>query len=384
MPINSEYDINNKWNPFNSFKLLGHADRWKRIVRDGVIPPPVLITIDPCNQCNISCTWCNAKEVIKNRSTALSANSLEKTADFILNWKVDDFRVEAVCIAGGGEPLLNNNIGGFIEKLIQGGIKVGVTTNGILIDRYISVLSKCNWVSISVDSGNEETYAHLKSTNPLNFEKIKANTQALIEYSKKHKMTLTESNPYQGVCWKYLICEENQKEIYSSAKIAHELGCRSIVYRPMGIPWHELNISQERKLDLQIINEQLNEAKSIEDMNFHVYSLASRFNDRLMTDNNFKKCYALFMTAYISPPYKGDDRDSAVVSLCCDWRGNNKLELKRDVTNFDDIIAMWGSEEHWKMHDMINPKDCPRCTYKPHNEIYEQVILKDTMSISFI
>jgi len=349
MSINKEYGVNNKWNPFNSFKLLGHVDRWKKIERNGIIPPPVLITVDPCNICNISCKWCNAKEVIDNRSTVISAESLDKIADFILNWKVENFKVEAVCIAGGGEPLLNNNIGSFIEKLIHGGVKVGVTTNGILIDKYIKVLSKCSWVSVSVDSGSEKTYAKLKNTKPLNFERIKTNIQTLIEYSKKYKMPLAESNPYQGVCWKYLFCEENQMEIYDSAEIAFELGCRSIVYRPMGIPWHELRTKNARNLDLQLINEQINKTKLIETTNFHVYSLTSRFNDKLMTDNNFKKCFALFMTAYISPPYKGDDPDSAVVSLCCDWRGSTNLELKRNVKRFDDIKTMWGGEEHWRI-----------------------------------
>ena len=75
------------------------------------------------------------------------------------------------------------------------------------------------------------------------------------------------------------------------------------------------------------------------------------------------------MTAVISPPSDRDAHEDAfVMGLCCDRRGDAKLELLRDETDVEKMEAAWGGKEHWKMHDAINIADeCPRCTYQPHN-----------------
>jgi len=58
-----EWNPSKRWNPFNSYKLLAHVDRWKGIKRGRAIPPPVLVTVDPTNLCNLNCVWCNAEFV---------------------------------------------------------------------------------------------------------------------------------------------------------------------------------------------------------------------------------------------------------------------------------------------------------------------------------
>lgn len=42
-----EWNATKRWNPFNSYKLLAHVERWKQIRRGKPIPPPILITIEP-------------------------------------------------------------------------------------------------------------------------------------------------------------------------------------------------------------------------------------------------------------------------------------------------------------------------------------------------
>ena len=92
------------------------------------------------------------------------------------------------------------------------------------------------------------------------------------------------------------------------------------------------------------------------------------------------------MTAVFEPATgDGADKDAFVVGLCCDRRGDQKLELASGITETAMIEQLWGSKEHWEIHDRINVADeCPRCTYQPHNEIYEQVILNDSMTYKFI
>ena len=92
------------------------------------------------------------------------------------------------------------------------------------------------------------------------------------------------------------------------------------------------------------------------------------------------------MTAVFMPPSeKEGPKDAFVLGLCCDRRGDKKLELATNIEDVEKIEQLWGGKCHWKMHDSITVVDeCPRCTYQPHNEIYEQVILNDSMTYKFI
>jgi hypothetical protein len=90
------------------------------------------------------------------------------------------------------------------------------------------------------------------------------------------------------------------------------------------------------------------------------------------------------MTAAFMPRVESDDPDAFTVGLCCDRRGDAGLELVRDAASFDEVARLWGGRDHWRIFDSIDVKTCPRCTYQPHNQIYEHVIVKDSMTYKFI
>jgi len=86
------------------------------------------------------------------------------------------------------------------------------------------------------------------------------------------------------------------------------------------------------------------------------------------------------MTAVFSPPkIAGEDFS---MELCCDRRGDQLL--LSPARNFKEVLSYWGSEEHVRLQKKININSCPRCTYRPHNLIFEQVILKNNMTMDFI
>ena len=73
------------------------------------------------------------------------------------------------------------------------------------------------------------------------------------------------------------------------------------------------------------------------------------------------------------------------MGLCCDRRGDTKLELLHDSLDVEEIEKVWGSGRHWQIFDDIDVKtQCPRCTYQPHNQIYQSVIMDDSMTYKFI
>lgn len=395
-PQTPEWNPSKRWNPFNSFKLLTQVPRWELIKRGKPIPQPVLVTVDPTNVCNFNCVWCNAEYIRKHRKNSISEQALIRIADFLPRWGEGNPQwkagVEAVCIAGGGEPLLNPATGTFIDRLANYGIQIGVVTNGSLINSYIDSLSQCTWVGISMDAATSDTFNKLKGIPPEKryFDRVIDNIANLVDYAKMHNNRLGYKNPAYGVSFKYLLYNrENIGEIYQASKLAKEIGCKNIHFRPAGTTWDKIGTDDEINFsddEVTLFNEQIKQALDLDDESFGVYGVTHKFNSQFQRANYFNKCHAIFMTSVIEPPVGKDVPDDAfTLGLCCDRRGDDKLELARNIIDPKVIQQLWGGEIHWKIHDkIVVEQECPRCTYQPHNQIYEQVILNDSMTYKFI
>ncbi len=396
----AEWSAHKKWNPFNSYKLLAHVPRWRLIKRGRPIPQPALVTVDPVNRCNLKCRWCNAGYVLEHRARALSKDALLKLADFLAGWQgCPDWPagVEAVCIAGGGEPLLNKHVGSFIERCVANGIEVGVVTNGTLIDRFLEPLSLCTWVGVSVDAGSNAVFNRLKGLAPdaMVFDRVVENMMRLIAYAKARRAPLaSDRSGGHGVSYKFLLCDGNIEDVHTAGTIAKAIGCKNYHVRPVGRPWHRLDEADEGPQDgafmkftngaIERFFDELEQARQLEDETFGVYGITHKFSNVFDIENFFSTCHAVFMTAAFMPRVESDDADAFTVGLCCDRRGDPGLELVRDAASFDEVARRWGGRDHWRIFDSIDIKTCPRCTYQPHNQIYEHVIVKDSMTYKFI
>ena len=191
----NEWKALKRWNPYNSFKLLAHIERWQNIKAGCPVPAPVLVTVDPANVCDLNCEWCNARFIRDHRNRMLTEKVLCEIADFLPTWGSSGSYppgVKAVCVAGGGESLLNPATPVFIERLVKNGVEAGIVTNGTRIDTCIEALSHCTWVGVSVDAGSAKTFNKLKGLpeNSSVFTKIIDNMAELAEYSRSHQTRL--------------------------------------------------------------------------------------------------------------------------------------------------------------------------------------------------
>lgn len=383
-----------RWNPFNSFKLLAHVGRWQHIARSGVMPAPALVTVDPTNRCNLGCVWCNAANVRSERGRSLSGKFLANLAEFLPSWGKSanpHFGVDAVCIGGGGEPLMNPHTPEFIEQAVANGLEVGMVTNGSRLDGIFPALAKCTWIGVSLDAANPGTFDRLKGTAPEAgmFEKTVNGVTRLNEYIRSHSCRLGEDKPAYGITLKYLVYRENAGEMLEATRLAKRIGCKGIHFRPAATTWDNVGGGSEiafSPAEIELFREQLEEAFLLDDADFSVYGVTHKTADDFTRRNQFEQCHAVFMTTVFSPAAAADAPDDAfVMSLCCDRRGDAGLELLRDVTDVQEIARAWGGEKHWRIHDAIDiQRDCPRCTYQPHNQIFENVIVKDSMTYKFI
>ncbi len=382
-----EWSDAKKWNPFNSYKLLAQVYRWRLIKRGHPIPQPALVTVDPINSCNLSCQWCNASYILSRRHGRISDSTLNELASFLSTWQGSPAwpsGVEAICIAGGGEPLLHPKLDAFIEKCISLGIEVGVVTNGTLIHEHLEALSLCTWVGVSVDAGRASTFQKLKGKDL--FGKVCDNISLLGDYITRHPQSpLANTQPGYGISYKFLLYSGNIEEIYDAASLAKQLGCKNFHLRPAGISWDKIKTGNKSIFEKDIrlkLEQQIDNARTLEDNAFGVYGITHKFDAKMNKANHFSYCHAIFMTSVFMPPRS--ENEKLCMGLCCDRRGDSTLECPSAIDNLDEISRFWGSDEHWKIFDNIKLSECPRCTYQPHNQIYEHVIQNDSMTYKFI
>lgn len=351
-----------KYNPFNSLKVLAHVEYWKPI-KEGKIPEPIFVSIDPSGNCNFRCPHCNADDSLsKTANHKLSIADIDLIIDILKSWGT-----RTVCIGGGGESLMNPNTGYLIDLLTHSKIRVGVVTNGYLVDRFLPNLNLCKWVGISMDAATPTTYAKVKGMPDSTFAQVMINMSKLIKYRSTKNMP--------EVTYKYLLHPNNCTEIYEAAKIAKDVGCDLIHFRPGADPWFDIGRG-EFNFTEKMVEEgkaQIEKARAdFEDDKFKVYGIMHKFGMNWNIKKSFHNCYAGFTTGFIS--------SQGTFGLCCDRRGDPKVEL----CHISEIVSIWGGDKHKQiMHD-VDVAKCPRCTYSHVNEVFENVILEDRMMYDFI
>lgn len=358
-----------KYNPFNPLKILKHITYWENILEK--IPPPIFVTVDPINSCNFNCRYCNSAKV-KNNDIKMNKSYMIYLANLLADWGV-----KAICIAGGGEPLLNNDLPSFLNRCKIRNLKTAIVTNGSMIDKFIPYLIDCTWVGISIDAATDDTLKKLKNTSDGMFQKIIDNIKKFVEYRNAQKSKVQ-------IGYKFLIHPYNYREILDASKIAKDIGCDLIHIRPGGNPWFELdNINKDEfnfnKDIIDSANYLIKRAKYLyEDDNFKIYDMMYKFSDEWRPKITYNKCYALHTNCYFSPDKK--------LALCCDRRGDKNLELceVNESATVEDLNIAWRSDRHKDITRTINVHNCPRCTYAHVNEIFENVILEDKMMCDFI
>lgn len=360
----NEWSFRNKFNAFNTMKIIKHLDYWKQITTaldedmlNDKFPPPIAVTVDPSLACNLNCNFCNARN-IRDEKSYMTPEWLIALPRVLKEWGV-----KAVTVAGGGEPLMNKNIDLFLYACKDVDLPVGLITNGSLINKHKNaILDCCKWIGISVDAGNNSTYKKIKGKDVLDLviNNIKSLTDKGIE-----------------VTYKYLVCPENYDEIETAILVAKDIGCDQIHIRPMGKAWFDDRkpVFTEEQANI-ILDNVTSGRKRCEDNKFKVFGITHKFSQNFNIENDFKKCYSAFMYLLIQP--------NGVISTCCDRRGDEKVILAKNLSKPEKIPLRWGTEKHIELFENIDVKKCCRCTFSLHNQVYENMILEDKTFSDFI
>ena len=110
------------------------------------------LRISLTERCNLRCFYCMPKEgiALRERSEFMSNEELLEIARVFTDLGVNKIRLT------GGEPLVRKNVEHIIDELGKMPVNLAITTNAILVDRYINRFKAAgiNTVNVSLDSLN--------------------------------------------------------------------------------------------------------------------------------------------------------------------------------------------------------------------------------------
>jgi len=225
-------------------KVIANVDRALELVK-GDNPPPVLVEVDPSNACNHGCHFCISSYIHLPESKGLRTydkSIMPKETLMMLCKDLADMEVRAVNWTGGGEPTINPGLKDTIEYLGRRNVKMGMFTNGTLLEKhnlYETMLQYMSWIRVSVDAGVSETYNSIRRTvknksdwsvmlhNLRNLLKLRGNVKIDRAYAAMpRKLTL----PTIGVG--FVITPDNFTEIIDFAKVFSEYSVDYCQFKP--------------------------------------------------------------------------------------------------------------------------------------------------------
>ncbi len=128
------------------------------------------LRISLTDRCNFRCTYCMPEDITFTPSEHLmQRQEIERLARLFVKEGVDKIRLT------GGEPLVRKEAASIIRDLSKLPVKLGITTNGLLVDRYISVFKQAGLqsVNISLDTLQPEKFATI--TRRDHFDQVRDN-----------------------------------------------------------------------------------------------------------------------------------------------------------------------------------------------------------------
>jgi MoaA/NifB/PqqE/SkfB family radical SAM enzyme len=218
-----------------------------RGVRDGVAHGgPYHVEIYPADRCNIECFFCSTAAI---RGT--DELPLTRLEELLLELKEAGTR--SIRLAGGGEPLFHRKTKDFLRAIGASGIPIeNITTNAVLLDEEVANLlidAQCEQVTVSLNTGDETTYASMMQTPPRNFERVLKNVSGLIATRRARGVTTPKIN------LQYLVWKENYRTIPRMYSLARELGVDTILFNGLAFLKPEQNMTAEETAEMMKLYE---------------------------------------------------------------------------------------------------------------------------------
>jgi len=380
-----EHDFSSKLKQSSVIQRLKDYILWRRSFKSSdpseAFPDsgPLSINLDLTTACNFNCPHCVDSKII-NAGKILNTEDVKQTIDTLKS-----HGLKSVILIGGGEPTLHRNFEKIVRHLKNKNLQVGIVTNGSrlhLIKKTAEILEENDWLRISLDAANEETFT--RSHNPKNkitLKTILSNAREFKKINTSISMGYSFVIVWEGI---YINGKElcpNIDEIPQAVCLAKEYDFDYISFKPCLL---KLDHSQKESLFdppdkkrekkvIQKIKSNLQKAKKIANNKIKILesvNLSELIGGRV---HEMKKqpavCHAQFFRTVVTPSgifhcpaFRGADK-----AKIAGYNGyNNKdrfdisqKKLTHSIANFDaeqecSVIACFYHHLNWWIEDFIH------------------------------
>ncbi|MDR5590504.1 GTP 3',8-cyclase MoaA [Christiangramia sp. SM2212] len=320
----------------------------KRIV-DNFGRPHTYLRISLTDRCNLRCFYCMPEDGIQLIDKP-NIMSLEEIIELATNFR--DLGVDTIRLTGG-EPLVRKNFGYLVEELAKLGVTLKITTNGIVLDKYLELFQKIGLKKINLSLDTLDKARSVFITKRDYFDRIMKNLEMALEMDMQVKLNIV------------LIKGVNDKEINDFIQLTKHknLTVKFIEFMPFkGNKWdwskgvgkdEILNTISDRFGEIQ----ELENPKHSTSTNFtipgHVgnFAIVSTITNpfcsecnriRVTADGKMKNClFANSETDLLTPLRKGEKMDDIIMnSIKTKKYSRDGMDVKMDADHYEQNRSM--------------------------------------------
>lgn len=232
------------------WKYLTAADKAQIIagIRDGVAyGGPYHVELHPADRCNIDCFFCSTAALRGTDEVPMT-----RLEELIGELKACGTR--SIRLAGGGEPLFHRKTKDFLRTIANSGIPIeNITTNAVLLAGEIAEIvlqpGVCDQITVSLNTGDAQTYASMMKTTERNFTRVVDNVRNLIAERQRRKLTQPRIN------LQFLVWKENYRSIPQMYALARELGVDTIFFNGLAFLRADQQMSEDETREMMRLYE---------------------------------------------------------------------------------------------------------------------------------
>lgn len=278
---------------------------------NGDNPGPLVVEAGISHGCNHDCVHCGFQQFSRYRDTKhfIDRNIFLK---FMKEFK-EAGGIE-IYFAGNGEPLLHPDIGDFFCYGKELGLRINLSSNGILLNEAMSnrLLPVVNWIRFSVNGGNPEAYATVHKCDSTEFDILKANLIKAVEIRNEHNFAAR-------LVIQFLVYELNWKSIHDAVAMHKTIGTDLLIFR---------NATFNNQKHIQISDHILDALKEVADED-HVQVRWDTFQQGEQ-EPNWSKCYGINFRTNLN------DKGELFTCFCTDCVYGNITQLS--------LSEIWNSQ----------------------------------------
>lgn len=334
--------------------------------REGGLPQaPKQVQLILSDLCNQDCSFC-AYRMSGYTSNELFVGDSEKSAYGHNNPKrwidtdrarglIEEFKelgVLSVQFTGGGESTMHPDHEEIFNLALLKGLRCSLVSNGVAWSEGLigELLPRFDWVRVSVDAGNVDSYAKTRRTPADNWSHAWANIARLAAAIKAQA-----TGCILGVG--FVVTPKSYPEIVEFARIASKSGAHNIRYTAMFSP------SDERPFATcyDSIKTLIAEARSrYQRADFTIHdNFGSRFADLVQHAPDYRTCSYQHYTAYVGGDLKA--------YRCCVLAYNKRGLVAGGDLSKRSFAEFWNSPERKADMESLDARGCERCQFNAKN-----------------